>query len=201
MAFITPFIFNISTGQLVLSVAQPTPVANPAWFYLDTKHLAIQFVQNGATNGTVTVVPAAGIGLVIGAGTPGSTPLTSATAPAADATNTFTVDLPMGTAGILSALGSGAAVPFTTVFELRTSDGVNFQRYELPLKIMPSLLSGTITATPPPDVAIGVNAANATFAKKVQLAGDFEIWKSDDGSRTARVYLGRDGVIHADPLV
>lgn len=198
MAFTTALIFNISTGQLILSVAQPSAVANPIWFYGDTKHLTIRFVQSGPTAGTVTVVPATGIGLDIGAGTPGATPLTSATAGAADINDIFPVDLPMGTAAILAAVTAASTV--NTTFEFRTSDGVNFQRYEIPLVIKQSLLSGTITATALPDVAIGVNAVNAGFVKKAGAAGDFQILTSPDGTKLCRFYWGNDGVPHFDPI-
>lgn len=197
MAFVTALIFNISTGQLILSAVQPSPVANPIWYYGDTKHLNIQFVQNGATQGTVSILPSAGIGLAIGAGTPGSTPLTTATASGPDANGIFTADLSMTTSLITTAIANGQ---IECVLELRTSDGTNFQRYELPLVIKPSLLSGTITATPPPDTAIGVNAAKATFVSKDGAAGDFQIMRSPDGTKKCRFYWGNDGVEHFDPI-
>lgn len=198
MAFPTPLIYNISTKQLVLSVAQPSSVGALSWFFEDTQHLLIQFVQNGSATGTVTVVPAAGIGLVIAAGKPGGTVYSEATAPAADLTNTFTVDLPMNTTQVQAALGSAPNVSCT--LELRTNDGTNFQRYQIPLTIINSVISSALTSTPPPDVAIGAAAANTTFVKRNGAAGDFQILTSADGSKQVRFYLGNDGTTHFDVI-
>lgn len=197
MAFPTSLTYNISTNSLVKSATQPGAVGAISWFSADTKNLVIQFVQD-AEPGKVTVVPATGIGLQVAIGTPGGTVISSATAPPA-VSDFYTVPLPLNTSAMVAALVASPG-GFPTTFEFRTSDGSIPQRYEFPLTIKPALISDTLTATAPPDTAIGVNAANSTFVRKLGVQGDFQIWTSPDGLKTSKVYLGNDGQLKADAI-
>ncbi len=195
MAFQTPLFFNISTGNLVLSATQPTVVGFPSWFFGDTKHLLIQFVQN-ADNGKVSIVPATGIGLQIAIGDPGGTPVTSATAPPA-VNDVYTVDLPMNTSQIQTDVSGKGSKAYK--FEFKTTDGGYSQRYEFPITILDRIISDTLVDTAPPDVAIGTNAANATFWKKDNAAGDFFVMRSPAGIKV-KVYVDDSGRLQGDPL-
>ncbi len=198
MAFATNLVFNVSTGALVLSANQPSNVANPVWFYGDTKHLVITFVQNADLSGTVSIMPATGIGLQIGAGTPGGTVLTTATsAPAVG--DVYTVDLPMNTSAINTALTAAGGVALNTTFEFKTSDGTYTQRYEIPLVIRAAVLTDVVTDVPPPDVAIGGNAVRATYVPKVWAAGDFMIMTDTNGIQY-RFFAGTDGSAHLEAI-
>lgn len=198
MAFATNLVFNVSTGALVLSANQPSNVANPIWYNGDTKHLVITFVQNAALTGIVSIMPATGIGLQIGVGTPGGTVLTSATSPAA-VSDVYTVDLPMNTAAIATALAAAGGAALGTTFEFKTSDGVYTQRYEIPLVIKAAVLTDTVTDTPAPDVALGGNAARATYVPWVWPAGG-RMLVTDDNGVQYQVYPGIDGTLRCEHL-
>lgn len=195
MAFSTLLCYNISTNQLIKSATNPIVSSATWWYYLDTKHLNVQFVTD-VSPGIVSVVPATGIGLQVAIGQPGGTVYSSATAPPA-VSDVFTVDLPMNTAALTTAIAGG---PVQCKFEFRTSDGTNAQRYEFDLLIKPSLISDTLSPTPVPDVGIGVNAANATYVRKLGRPGDFQILVSQDGTKKARLYLGNDNKLKCDPM-
>lgn len=197
MAFKTTLFYNISTGQFVLSVTQPSPISNPSWFFADIKHIALQFVQNGDMQGKVSIVPATGIGLQVALGQRGEDVFASVTsAPAVN--DVFTFDLPLNTEELAAAMDG--ATQFNCFIEFKTTDAGDGQRYQAPVTILGHVISDTLTDTPPPDVAIGTNTAKATFVSKDSPAGDFQIWRSASGARVARVFLGEDGQIKADPI-
>lgn len=198
MGFTTPLVYNISTGNLVFSVQTPTPVAFPTWFLEDSKNLTIQFVQSGATQGTVSVAPGTGIGLQVAIGTPGIAAVSSATA-GASVGDVFSVVLPMNTTA-LQALFAGppATSQVTLIFEFRTSSGGTPQRYQFPLIVKLNLIPDTLIDPAPPDTAIGKADANASFVLKNGGNGDIQIMRSKDGTKRAQVYLGNDGILHTD---
>lgn len=199
MAFNTLLFFNISNGQFVRSVAQPSGVPNPKWIFADTKHVVLTFVQDADIAGKVSIVPATGIGLQVAVGQLGEIVYSSVTAPAA-VNDVFTFDLPLNTNALQTALTSAGGKSLDCVMEFRTSSGGLPQRYEVQMNISGHVISDALTDTPAPDVAIGVAAANSSFVRKDSPAGDFQIWRSATGARLARVYLGEDGLIKADPI-
>lgn len=199
MPFTTNLVFNISTGQFVLSAANPSAVAGPLLYGGDTgRHFSITFVQNTDVFGRVEIVPSAGTGLQVGIGTPGGTPLTSATAetPVSDA---YPVTLPMNTSTLVAAIAAAYPSPFDTTLEFRTT-GADSQRYQTPIRIFRALLSDVLIDTPAPDTAIGIAAANAAFVPQDGPAGGYFVLRSAAGGLRARVYLGDDGALKVDPF-
>ena len=204
MAFDTRLYFNITSQSFIASVDQPSPINTPTWYADDTKHLLIQFVQSESA-GAVSVVPGTGITLTVAIGAPGSSPTvdTSATAGAADATDTFTVDLPMNVAGVQTALGSSTSVQRT--IEFRTVDGSGAsQRYSAKINIAQRLITGTLVDVAPPLTALSGQEAIATLIPRNGAQSGYENtgFTMCDADDVTKVYIIniRGGVLRAEPL-
>jgi hypothetical protein len=203
MAFSTRLYFDITNNKFVQSVEQPSPVNPPTLFADDTKHLLIQFVERTSVS-TVSVVSGVGITLQLAIGDPATSPTvdTSATAGAADASHTFTVDLPLNVTPIQTALGANKSV--TRILEFRTSDATGSQRYQIQVPIFQRLITGTLADPAPPAVAISGAEALATFVPRDGSNSTYPcpsfIMVDEDNTALLYKVSVRAGELHAEPL-
>ncbi len=196
MALETNLVFNVTTQSFITSLSVATAVGTLEWYSGDTKHILLKLVKNGsAGSSSVDVVPASGLGLVVALGTPGGATLTSVT-PGAAVNDLYTFDLPLTTAAIATFVAGGSQ---NTTLEFQTSDAGLFQRYQTPLRLKPAVVSGTLTDPPAGATAISTDSANATFVRKVGVAGDVQIMTSPSGLQF-EFYVGDDGQPHFDAI-
>lgn len=203
MAFETRLYFDITNNKFVQSAEQPSFINVPVFFADDTKHLLIQFVER-ISSSAVAVVSGTGITLQIAIGDPATSPTvdTSATAGAADASHTFTVDLPMNVAAVQTALGANRSV--TRTLEFRTSDATGAQRYQTSVTVAQRLITGTLSDPAAPAVAISGAEALATFVPRdgsnsTYPCPFFIMVDEEDTTKSYRVAI-RAGELHVEPL-
>lgn len=199
----TALIFDLTNQQFIQSLTQPTIVNTLAWFYGDVKQLSIRFVKRTSAN-AVEVMSGTGVTMQMAIGAPAVSPTvdTSATAAAADGNDAFAVTLYLNVAGVATAIGANSQVARTLEFSLTTSAGP--ERYQVIIYIKQRLITGTLTDTPAPDVALGSNQALSIFVPRDGSQTGYEnsgFVMVDEEDTTKRYFLSiRAGQLHVEAL-
>ena len=104
--------------------------------------------------------------------------------------HTFTGSINLNTAGI-NALADGTE----KTFELRLFDGTNYYRCQSLCRIRKSVALAAALATTPSDVALGAKTADALYMRKKGKPGEGVELTSEDGTKSALIWLDNDGTI------
>lgn len=166
---------DLTARKLVTSNFSTAGFGLPAMVQGDTATLELMFlkpVAGGAINAPYSIVNISGYDLVVAIGTPGGTPAAlQNTWTAIEGNTVFSGVLSLNTAGITALLGANNQVTSTFEIELGLAGD-----YDTPIQI-PVVLKKAVIATgspvPPPGTEYyTVPAANATFVRKLGLAGE-----------------------------
>lgn len=150
-------VLNHTTGKTIISKDSPFD-RSVSLTYGDTDTIKFQLVRTSDNGRGVTIEDATGLSCQIGlSDARGGLVITSGTAASpADATNTWTVVLPLNVAGV----GAIATANGTKVF---LEALVGAQRFTFEAVLYKQILTAATTDPEPPDVALGVNAAKLTY--------------------------------------
>lgn len=191
----THWVFNISTEQFARSVTQPTPVAHPRLFYGDVKSIGVIFIENAGDN-KVSVVQTF-TAVQVGIGNVGSSPASTATASAPNASWEYPLTLPLNLAAVSSLIVGNTKT--LVDFEFRVVDVTGPNRYQAKVYIAPQLISDTVADPIAPEVALSRNEGAALYVPKEWPAG-MRMAATTDSGRRFLVYPHDDGTFHFDEI-
>ncbi len=192
-----PLWFDVVNKRLVVSPSNPDPWFLPTLFNED-----IHSIEFGALKPTglpvnpyFTRITPTGYSLVISVGTSSSILAQQASfTPSSDAL-LLNGNLALNTAGI-NALADGA----TVFFEIKLTDSagpITFQQSVIVKKRVAS--SGTLVPIAG-DSALGALQAERQYVRKQGLAGERQIFVSQDGLSAVEMWLANDKAFHIDPI-
>jgi hypothetical protein len=189
------YFFNRLDRYFVRSVGEPTRIDPPEWGYGDVKAITVTFVDP-TPKGRVEVVTSLSA-VQVAIGTPGSAPITTATATTPSAAFAYPITIPLNVAGVNTFLGSELRKAATLEFMVTDSVGPN--RYRSTLYIFQQLNTGAVADTAPGDSALGVQQARGIYVPQDGVAGASRVLRSPSGYRVLE-YYGDDKQMHYDPI-
>jgi len=195
---------DVVSGDLVTGPSNGQLAAFPKLVQGDTPAFNIYLLKRTVTyplTNPYSIINNAALSLKVGIGpkdgTAGSALYTQQFTWTRDANNQyFTASLPLNTAAIATLIGSGSNA--TAWFEIEyTEGGFPTTVFQKLVTIEAEVIETGVLTTPAGATAVSLEEIIAQFLK--QRNKGF-ILDSDDGSKSAYVYLGNDGALHCDPL-
>ena len=192
------------SGDTVKGPSDAGSAQLPQFIQGDTISLRIYLLARTPTwpiSSPYTVINISALSLKVGIGpkdgNAGSTLLTQQFTWSKDPTNSyFFADLPLNTANIASAIGSGSSA--LTWFEIEyTQNGFPTTVLQRQISLQAEVIETGVVTVPPGATAITAEDVSATYLKKDNTGFTLT---SPDGSKKAFVWLGNDGAFHCDPL-
>jgi hypothetical protein len=192
-------------NALVAGPANASPADFPRLVQGDTVYFNIYLLSRTTTyplTSPFAIINNSGLSIKVAIGpkdgTAGSTLLTQQFTWTPDSANQyFNASLPLNTANITSAIGSGQST--TSWFEIEMSQsGFPTTVLQLPVTIQAEVIDTANIVAPGVGTTITAEEINASFLKKTNQG--FVLQCPTNAAVQVYVWLGADGVVHFDPM-
>lgn len=200
----TSLIIETLNNEAIVSVTDATIAALPAFVQGDTHAFRVYLVRASAGTTTLTRIPTVGldiqmaIGRKVGNASTLYTQQFTWTASTDLADPYWSASLPMDTAAITTLLGANDHA--SAWFEVKLfEDGVPTTILSKSVQVQAAVIKTGSVTEPAVPTPLSAEVASATFVSKSGIVGGLNI-TSPDGTVTALIWLGNDGVLHCDPL-
>ena len=190
---------TVDDQKLVMASTGGGTYTLPALIIGDMVPFSVQLLRKTGGLGSMvyTIINPSGLSLTMAIGKEGDSAPPAVQTSWTISNQSFVGSLDLSPAGLTTEFNSGSQL----YFELKVTDSVSSQRvYHQPANLkLPVIPSSVINPTPGvtyPTLA----QANATYARKVGLAGESITLLSADGTKSIMLYAGNDGTLHQDQL-